>query len=570
MIFVLFSLLLALFSKDVEYSFKDLNILSSDITIEGSSPEFEFFIPYYRNLKELRLNIRLKAANIGSDCKIIAFVNDVPTKSLPCRDTSSIDINILSFDVSLDFIRVKLKVFSDQKNPCDMLSNRVYLSVFSDSKVLIRFNEINSFEYFFKSYFHDLCIKQKELIPLAYFMNTNSKIPYKFSWGDTSQCRVIFLSTYNLITSTYINIDPNSIKLISQGYNSMLFGSSPIIYDVKSYSECKKKEYILSFDELGISDKNISFLFDGSMSFNLDTSKIGYIPKNLRLLLNINHTAFIGDKAEFRLYTNGVLVGSYLLKGFGNKRFDFSIPSHILNWGVNKFELKVFNSIDSKYCNGSIYPLELTIFSNSYFYWDEIYSKVPRNISDFLRGLNGRVALSIGNNELSGLVLSLFSQLPYINQNIREIIIDKELKNYDFLIAAEKWELENFEIYNPVTNEIVFKADYNKSFVFLELQNNTSSKPKLFIYTYKTPDIRSLSKKLNINDYLKMHGNFAIIDEDFITSFDIGNKMRIRYAKNKSFSYIWKKYRLVFVILLAVIITIFFFSRYKKLTNRVS
>lgn len=569
MMFFLSSLILVLFSKDIEYTFKDLNILSSDITIEGSSPEFEFFIPYYRNLKELRLNIRLKASSTDSDCRVVAFVNDVPTKSVPCKDTTSIDINLFSFDASLDFIKFKLKIFLSQKNPCDMLYNKTYLSVFSDSKVLIRFNEINSFEYLLKSYFHELCIKQKELISLAYFININSKIPYKFSWGEKSYCRGIFLSTYNLITPTYINIDTNSIKLISQGYSSMLLGSAPIISNVGNYGKCKNNEYILSFDDIGIGNKTISFFLDGSLNFNLDTSKIGYIPKNLRLLLSINHTVPIGDKAELRLYTNGILVGSYLLKGFGDKRFDFSIPSHILNWGANRFELKVFNSVDSKYCNGSIYPLELTVFSNSYFYWDGVYSKLPGNISDFLRGLNGKVVLSIEDDELAGLVLSLFSQLPYVNQSIKEITIEKEPRDYDFLITAKRWELEAFEIYNPITNEVVFKADYNKSFVFFEL-NNTSSKPKLFIYAYKNPDIKSLAKSFNINDYLKIYGNFLVADDGFLTSFDIGNKMRIRYARDKSFSYIWKKYRLVFVILLGIIITIFLFSRYRKLTHRVN
>ncbi|RMH04837.1 MAG: hypothetical protein D6699_03925, partial [Aquificota bacterium] len=60
----------------------------------------------------------------------------------------------------------------------------------------------------------------------------------------------------------------------------------------------------------------------------------------------------------------------------------------------------------------------------------------------------------------------------------------------------------------------------------------------------------------------------AVATKDFISSYEVGKKLRAEYIYKRGFSYYWSKYKLWIVLLLVVPATVFLAYVYRRLTRR--
>ena len=148
------------------------------------------------------------------------------------------------------------------------------------------------------------------------------------------------------------------------------------------------------------------------------------------------------------------------LEDGGIKSIDVEIPTNLLSNGYNKLDINLANFVASNNCFGAITHSILTIYDDSYFYWNAV-KKEPKTISDFIKLLNGDVLIVLEDHGLIPVALNLLNGIAEINKNVRKIDISQEEKDgYDFVLKFKKpkWEKGTFEVYNPLTEEVIFSA----------------------------------------------------------------------------------------------------------------
>jgi hypothetical protein len=64
-----------------------------------------------------------------------------------------------------------------------------------------------------------------------------------------------------------------------------------------------------------------------------------------------------------------------------------------------------------------------------------------------------------------------------------------------------------------------------------------------------------------------MIGNASVVYKDNYTSYNVGNALRVHYAKLQGIAYYWERFKLFFVIILGALAIYFLFYVYKKLTK---
>ena len=557
------------------YTFKEANLLGDDLVIRGINPRHDFYIPSSHNLVEVKVHLHLKTPGfLRKDSTVTIAVNDKPLLRLP---GSGLDRRVsLTLEPTGREDFIKLSVIGNLRisnNICeDVFSDKAYITIDAQDSYLEFFyvyeDDIHSF---LRDYSKKMCIKSTQLLPLAYYINAFSGIPKEFIWGDGDCVKIEQSSSGDIyVENKTLYVPTEWLIVFVRDYWQMLFGQrvSPVYVEAKKGKEAYDK---LSFKELGIGSTTVQGVGNLSVSIPVDTAKIGGLPDRLFLRLFYTHTPrHERDKMELRVYVNGDLIRAYSIEGDGGeKSIDIEIPSSQLVYGKNNLSVNLVNFTSSDNCFGASTQSVFTVYDESYFYWSSVHRK-PFQIQEFLKTLSGDVGLIIQDESLTPILLKLLSEVAKVNKNIRSITVlnsPEKAKEYDFLIHLKKVNEKAFEIYNPISGKKVFSSEYSEPFVYMYLSYD-GDVPVLNIASYKNPDVKAISELYTIEEYLRFYGNYAIITKNYALTYEVGEKLRIRYPDAKGVAYYWNKYKGVFLVLVGIVWLYFSYYVYKKLTRR--
>lgn len=562
-------------TKIAEYTFREMNLLREDMVLKGINPAQDFYIPVYRNLIQLSVLLRLSIPEyLRKDSSVSVLVDDVPMYTFTPMDSGKpIYLNIKP-KMNKDFVKISIKGnLRLSNNICeDVFSDKPYLIIHADSTATFKYKKASDIQTFMMDYDRIFCVDDQVLLPLVYHISSIRSIPPIFKWGIDESCeKVIKLSqsdTYIEGDTLYINVE--SIEALQAGYGPFLFGNSIKVEKVGQRESSNNN--VLSLRDMGIKTATVRGMANISFYIPFNTASIGGMPDTLYMKLNFAHTpAHQKDKMELRVYLNDALIKTLPLEGYGTKSLDIKIPSTELVRGHNSLMINLVNFTSLDNCFGAVTQSAITVFDNSYFYWNNV-SKEVKTISDFFRMINGRVGLIIEDKNMMPFVVKLLNLIPLMNKNIREIQliggVEPKAIEYDFILKFKKPNMEKglFEIYDPKNGSILFSAKYNLPFIYLSLKSDAT--PELVVSYYENPNFTSIADKYGMEDYLNLYGDVAVVAENYFASFETYKKLRVRYENEKSLAYYWERYKVLVLILLAVPILYLLMYTYRKLTRR--
>jgi hypothetical protein len=574
-------------AKEVDtksFTFKELNLLSDDMVLKGINPKYDFYIPTLPQLDRGKVFLRLKVSPyLREDSTVSILVDDVPyatfrTKELP----PEIEINFVR-NRNRDFVKVSLVGnLRVSNNICeDMFSDKVWLLIYANSTVEFRYFKAGNIREFIMHYDNLYCIRSPALLPFVYQLCKYNPVPCKVIYEPegTNSCKRIELSDngWLKLENDILYVPTNtSLAFEEKIFPNLLFGGSQEIKKVDR--EKKEVRTERSFEELGFQTTSVEGVGNINYTLSFDTAKLGGLPDRLYLRLFIAHTpVHKKDNMELRIYLNGRMIQAYTLEGGGKKSFDIELPASELSYGANSLTINLANFTSSDNCFGAVAHNVLTVFGESYFYWNSL-RKDPETISDFLRILNGYVALLVKNPSFYPYATRLVSYLGIYNKNVTAVDLNPaDISKYDFVIAFENpkdtiytpvdLSKGDFRIINPLTGKVIFEAKPAEALGML-MVSKKEDKPALAISYYpNTSGIYPLNL-YSYRDLLELAGNTAVATKDFISSYQVGEKLRVEYIYRKGFSYYWSKYKLWIVLLLVVPTTIFLAYVYRRLTRR--
>ncbi|MEN3028060.1 MAG: cellulose biosynthesis cyclic di-GMP-binding regulatory protein BcsB [Aquificaceae bacterium] len=561
-------------SRISNYTFRELNFLGDDLVLKGTAPAYDFYIPVYSHLEGLKLSLKISTPEyLREDSTIVILVNDVPYQSFKvARGQGREMVLILRPRGNQAFIKVSIRGnLRVSNNLCeDAFSDRIYMVISKDSSIEFYYRPPLQIEQFLKDYDLYFCLQDAKLIPLAYMLSTQNSLPAFFSWGEREDCKNIRVAQQTYLQGSTLFLSEKTLQAIVDGYTPFIFGRS-VIPD-KVAREKGESSRQVSLRELGMGNVTVKGISNLSVYIPLDLAKIGGMPDTLYLRLKFEHTPpHQKDKMELRVYLNESLIRSLPLEGAGQKEVDIKIPTHYLSYGVNSLLVNLVNFTSSDNCFGAVTQSALTIFQDSYFYWNSLMVK-PNNIADFLRIINGKLTVVLKEQSLYPFALKFINELAFINRNIKDIQVltaEPESGRGDFMIVFERTQQGLFQVYNPLTQEVLFSARYELPFVAITLGEKKGT-PILTVSAYGTPDLQAIGKKYSSQDYLNLLGNVAIFSEEYATAFEVGKKLRIRYEEERGIGYYWNLLRPWVVLLLGLLGFMFLMYVYRRLTRRPS
>ncbi len=566
------------------FTFKEMNLLSDDMLLKGINPKYDFFIPTLSQLIHGKVILKLKASpHLKKDSKLTIFIDNLPYKTFSVLE--------LPPEIEIPFKRksnkefAKITISGDLKisnNMCeDIFSNDIWLLIYTNSIIEFTYFKARNIREFIIDYNNFYCIDSHQMLPFIYQLCKHNLTPcnVNFQPQNTSFCKNIKPSQDNLIKfeNNTLYISTLTSLAFEEGiFPNFIFRSTQTIKQVLKQPKETKSE--LSLTELGFQTLTIEGIGNISYTIPLDIAKLGGLPDKLYLKLFITHTPiYKNDNTMLNIYLNNKMIEVYPLESSGKKSIEIELPTNELFYGVNNITLNLTNHIPIDYCSKSVLNNILTVFGDSYFYWNNLETK-PRTISDFLKTLNGYVAVIINDSNFYSYASKFISYLGIYNKNIKAIDLNpQDTSNYNFVILFENpkntsnmnidLSKGDFQIINPSTKKVIFSSKPSEDFgvMMLDKKNN---KPAL-IFTY-FPDLSGIDlfNLYNYNDMLELVGNVAITAKSFLSSYEVGNKLIVKYQYKKGIQYYWNKYKLWIVLFLIIPATLFVIYIYRNLTRR--
>ena len=151
---------------------------------------------------------------------------------------------------------------------------------------------------------------------------------------------------------------------------------------------------------MGFTTTTVKGIANLTVSIPFDTGRFSGMPDKLYLRLKFaNSYPYEVDKLSLRIFLNNSLIKAMNLEDGGIKSIDVEIPTNLLSYGYNKLDINLANFVTSNNCFGAITHSILTIYDDSYFYWNAV-KKEPKTISDFIKLLNGDVLIVLEDHGL--------------------------------------------------------------------------------------------------------------------------------------------------------------------------
>ncbi len=580
--------------KREKLTLKDLGY-TDDLYIEGNNPYFKLTFPLYKTFEKGKFFINFSVSPIINEKSSIAI--KLNNKIVKIFRTSS-ENNAFSYGFIIDknpnktHINIALDGYLRAgENICDDLNSKnLYMRVDVNKTgfYVLRNLQVRNIKNFFEDYNKNFFVEKLDsnALKLAYY------IPASIRWLKvnvlpinqeyTNGNKAIFFSDNNTYVSKSSMDDIlhiNNPDIVSpEGIKSLLVSSASKI-EVKNRTENILNTNEISLRDLGIKTQTINGVGVLSIYVPFDTARVGGIPDKLHLVLRVSSSAVDEhDRVNLELMVNGGLVKSYAIREATNgvKEYDIEIPSSLIQAGTNNIYVKLNYYPSSDRCIGAVPKINLTLFDDSYFYWNETKKEVS-SIRDFINIVNGRVAVVVDDNSFYPYALRFLNILGQLNSNIEKIDIlnsveelDNENKNYDYIIIFSKTpqpifqkvdvplkiDEKGFEIVDIERNKKLFSFKPEDEVGIIEVFNY-KNKPTLLITAVNDLNALSGLNKFNYVNINSLIGNVALINKNDYSTFTIGEKLKVNYISEKGLAYYWNNYKALILTAIAVLVVLF-------------
>lgn len=367
--------------------------------------------------------------------------------------------------------------------------------------------------------------------------------------------------------------------------------------DVKVEQGSRKSEIAVTFSDIGVSPPTLKGMGELKFSLPFTTASFGVFPSKLIVTLIYSHTPVTRDERAFlKASLNNVLVASKMLTGSaGEESFSFELPHRLLQTR-NTLDVIFSYFTNRGECKGSMPEMEVSIFPNSFF---SIVGRSTTDIDKFDRFpgfLEGRGIMVIGDTSppFIELAVGLSEKLGKIRRMpfyVDVIDLDKlraEDPATSFLIAVLRASQsgvlkppvnlsEKFLIQNPQTEEVFLQVETLDNVAVWEVFQNRDRPVGLFAISdaladskLVNPILESLRIEGSANVAVWIANSLATEKDSLLASswryFEVGDKMKVITPTKKGFSYYWTRYRIAFFLLAGVLVFVFLWYVYKKLT----
>lgn len=324
----------------------------------------------------------------------------------------------------------------------------------------------------------------------------------------------------------------------------------------------------------------------GDLAFDvaLAGSIVGGVPQRLRVHIAVDHSALsAGTTGTLQVLVNGHLVGARMLaRSAGPQTIDVAVPPSSVG-PSNSVRVLVATEVPPGACGSGTSPITASLLDSSSFSWSGIERRAP-SIESFLTAVNGRVVVLL-TPAFARAAFHFMGELGKMNSAITQLDVlpyDGHIpEGYDYAIVfASPDRLEGlglplrtsapaFAIMNPIDDVDVLRAGSDTTFALLQL-GHVHGTPILALSYHGDPSgIRAL-ELLRVGQLATQISRVTVVATDGATTYDIGDKLRVRYADDDSLARIWARSRLgIAVVLFALIVTGGWYAA-RRLTGRIT
>lgn len=586
-------------------SLKDIGF-SEDITVEGTSPYFEFFFPRYDTFAggKAVFNLTISPLVKEDESNIALKINKTPVKLFKLKDVGyapKIEFSIPN-QKNKTAIRLSLEGnLKSGKNICDDINTRnIYMKIdVKNSKFyVLRDLRKRNIKNFFFDYAKNYYVSKLDNDSLKLFYY----IPSTVKWFKTD-VKTIGNVNLNGSEGKIIHSTSNGKVYVGSNNNQLFLGNPDIISEnsiksllVKEVSNSNLNERktsfedrILPFSYFGYKTTTTSGVGVLTFLIPIYTSDLGGLPDNLKMKLYISHSAIDKhDRASLEVYFNNALIYSHRLKEavVERKGYLVEVPKDIIQAGLNKVEVKVNYYPSSDKCVGAVPKINLTLFDDSYIYWNSEI-KDASSIRDFINLVNGNVAVIVEDENFKQPASQFLKVLGQTNPNINRIDVYTSTKglntdNYDYVImfldhktaksllhstdAPLKLDKAGFSVYNPANKKVLFNFEPKNDLGFIEVLEY-KGKPSLVVSYIGDKSVLNGLNRLNYVNINNLLGNVALFNRDEFSSFEIGRKLKVEYISEKGLEYYWDNYKVFAITVLAILVILFEIFLFRKLVR---
>jgi hypothetical protein len=569
-----------------------------DIVIKGNNPYFHMFIPVFNSFFAGKVVFQLTISPIAKPDSIITVtLNDVPISTFKLRDVGyspTITVPLKGIE-NYQFVKVAVSAtLKKGDNICEDINAKnlfMKIDVKRSTLYVMRYTNTSNIKDFFEDYTKDFYIypvMNDEILKLSYY------IPASIRWLKASIrpyipskpfSKLILFSENGSFTEDIGNgsiqiLKINKPEIISETIIPTLLTESVLSGYVLERNEKLTYSNGITFRQLGFGTTTNSGVGVISFLVPINTAMIGGRPNKFYLKLFLSHSAIEEeDRVTLEILLNDFLIASYKLSGEETKRKGFFVefPSNVLDAGINQLLIRVRYYPASKKCVGAVPKLTVTVFGDSYLYWNTLLRDVE-SVKEFLNLVNGNVAIIVEDASFKPYVAHLLTTIARLNPAIRKISILKSLsglskEKYDYAIlflkssSAEeltgkievpfKIKQGSFSVFNPITYQTLFQLEPGDSIGVMETVVLPSGTPALLISYVGNSDVIEGLEQFNQENVSYLSGNVVLFSNKDFSTLEIGKKFKVKYACERDLIYYWNTYKSVLLIILIALIALF-------------
>lgn len=551
------------------------------VTAAGVAPSVTFDLPRYASLQGARAHLELHVSQDADPSSTVSVaVNGATayTKSLAeiGRDaTIDVPLPIPPPNAQLFAVTVSgsLRVTGD---PCaNNSSQRLFLRLGRESALVLRTASGGTAEAFFRDYRATMSVSgsldDPQIVAVPYIIDR--------------------LEPWHRIAATYAPDPPRTGRAIALVPNAATTRTG----DVLRLSPA-------AFAALGVPRGQSPLRANGSVAFGdlnqhlgsatgtgdlafdvpLKGSITGGIPQHLAVHADVQHSALpAGATGTVQVYVNGLLTGARDLgRDAGTQTVNVDVPQSRVG-PSNSVRILVATDIPAGACQGAASAITASLLDSSTFTWSGVVRRPP-SIESFLTALNGRVAVLVAP-EFTRTAFHLMGSIGRLNSAITQLDVKpydgKVPDGYDFAIVfAPPAQLDGlqlpvvpsapgFTMINPTDDVAVFRAEAGDRFALLQI-GDANGTPVLALTYHGSPDALASIDDVRAEQLATQIAGVSIITASGVTTYDVGEKLRMRYPGEVTAADVWSRVKLGVALVLLVLIVLGGRYAARRLTGR--
>jgi hypothetical protein len=553
---------------------------TNGVTVAGVAPSVTFDLPRYASLQAAVLHLELHVSEAADPSSTVSVaVNGITAYTRALREIGrdarlTIPLPLPAAGARLFAISVSgaLRVAGD---PCANESSRkLFLRVGRDSALVVRTAAGGTAEAFFRDYRSAIAVSGADDPSLA-------AVPYRIDrlepWHrvdamlvaappGTGRALVLAAGAHTSRRGDVLRIAPDAFATLP-----LPQGESP-----------QRRSGSVAFGDLRQHLGSASGTGDIAVDVPLAGSITGGVPQHLAVHVALAHSALpAGATGTLQVLVNGVLAGARALsRDAATQVLDVSVPRSIVG-PSNNVRVLVSTEIPPAACANAA-ALSATLLDSSSFSWGNV-ERQPPSVESFITALSGRVVVLVAPG-FTRAAFHVMGEIGKMNAAIAHLDVEPYHADvpagYDFAIvfappdALKGYHLgvratePVFAAVNPTDGASVFSAAADTNVGLLEL-GDAAGTPLLAVTYHGAPSSIALLEGVSAGQLITQVADVSVVDERGVTTYDIGEKLRMYYPGDLTVGAIWSRIRLAVVLALLAAIVLGGSYCARRLTGRI-